>query len=142
MYSSCLRLLLLYSLSTLFTLYKFITYSLRILLQHVVSECRSQTTEAQITTLTFFFFFFGFLGPNSRHMEVPRLGVKSELLLPAYATVTATAMPCLRPTPQLMDNAGSLTHQARPGVEPTTSWFLVRFVSTAPRRKFHHDSNF
>ena len=29
-------------------------------------------------------------------------------------------------------NTRSLTHQARPGIEPTTSWFLVRFVSTAP----------
>ena len=32
-----------------------------------------------------------FLGPHPWHMEVPRLGVKSELQLPAYAT--ATAMP-------------------------------------------------
>ena len=27
-------------------------------------------------------------------------------------------------------NAGSLTHWARPGIEPTTSWFLVRFISS------------
>ena len=32
-------------------------------------------------------------------MEVPRLGIKSELELPAYATATATLD--LRPTPQL-----------------------------------------
>ena len=38
-----------------------------------------------------FFFFFSFLGPHLRHMEVPGLGVESELQLPAYAT--ATAMP-------------------------------------------------
>ena len=31
-------------------------------------------------------------------------------------------------------NAGSLTHGARPGIEPTTSWVLVGRVSTAPRR--------
>ena len=36
-----------------------------------------------------FFFFFFFLGPYPRHMEVPRLGVQSELQLPAYATATA-----------------------------------------------------
>ena len=37
-------------------------------------------------------------------MEVPRLGVKSELQLPAYTTATATmgSEPCLQPTPQLM----------------------------------------
>ena len=40
------------------------------------------------STLSFslLFFFFGFLGPHLWHMDVPRLGVKSELLLPAYAT--------------------------------------------------------
>ena len=40
-----------------------------------------------------FFFFFGFLGLNLQHMEVPRLGVESELPLPAYTTATATAVP-------------------------------------------------
>ena len=35
-------------------------------------------------------FIFSFLGLHLRHMEVPRLGVKSELQLPAYATSTAT----------------------------------------------------
>ena len=35
-----------------------------------------------------FFFFFVFLGPHPWHMEVPRLGVKCELQLPAYATAT------------------------------------------------------
>ena len=29
-------------------------------------------------------------------------------------------------------NAGSLTHWVRPGMEPTTSWFLVRFASAVP----------
>ena len=31
--------------------------------------------------------------------------------------------------------AGSLTHGARPGIEPTTSWFLVRYVCAAPPRE-------
>ena len=34
-------------------------------------------------------FFFSFLYPHLQHMEVPRLGGKSELQLPAY-TATAT----------------------------------------------------
>ena len=38
----------------------------------------------------FFFFFFFLLWPHLQHMEVPRLGVESELQLPAYATATAT----------------------------------------------------
>ena len=37
----------------------------------------------------FFFFFFVFLGPHLWHMEVPRLGVKSELQLLTYAIATA-----------------------------------------------------
>ena len=37
-----------------------------------------------------FVFGFGFLGPHPQYMEVPRLGVDSELQLPAYATATAT----------------------------------------------------
>ena len=45
-----------------------------------------------------------FLGPNSWHMEVPRLGVQSELHLPAYATAIATggSKLSLQTTPQLM----------------------------------------
>ena len=43
-----------------------------------------------------FFFFSFFLGLYLQHMEVPGLGVKSELQLPAYTTATATPDPnCL-----------------------------------------------
>ena len=31
------------------------------------------------------------------------------------------------------DNARSLTHQSRPGIELASSWILVRFVSAEPR---------
>ena len=55
-----------------------------------------------------FFCFFCFLGPHSRHMEVPRLGVKSELQLPTYATSHSNvgSEPLLRRTSQ---------HVATPG---------------------------
>jgi len=36
-----------------------------------------------------FVFFFAFLEPHPRHVEVPRLGVQSELQPPAYTTATA-----------------------------------------------------
>ena len=75
----------------------------------------------EITKWDFFFFFLLFLGPHLRHMEVPKLGVESELQLLAYATAHG--------------NTGSLTHSARSGIEPATSWFLVRFVSSAPRQE-------
>ena len=37
-----------------------------------------------------FFLFFFSLGLHLWHMEIPRLGTKSKLQLPAYAMVTAT----------------------------------------------------
>ena len=53
---------------------------------------RRQFSPPNITlSLGFFFFFFFFSGPHPWHMEIPRLGNKSELQLPADAT--ATAMP-------------------------------------------------
>ena len=38
--------------------------------------------------LFIYFLFLCFLGPHLQHMEVPRLGVKSELQLLAYTTAT------------------------------------------------------
>ena len=43
----------------------------------------------------FLVFVFCFLGLQVQHMKVPRLGVESELELPAYTTVTATRDPSL-----------------------------------------------
>ena len=62
-----------------------------------------------------FTYLFCFLGPQPWRMRVPRLGVKWELQLPAYTTAQGKAR--------------SLTRWTRPGIEPTTLWFLVRFVS-------------
>ena len=70
----------------------------------------------------FFLFFFCFLGPHPWHMEVPRLGVESELScqpLPQPQRIRAAAH----------SNARSLTHWARPGNEPASSWMLVSFVN-------------
>ena len=64
-------------------------------------------------------------------MEVPRLGAESELQLPAYTTAIAT-----RDQSHAYDlhttaygNARSLTHRTRAGIEPSTSWFLVRSIN-------------
>ena len=50
---------------------------------------------AELYTLFFLFLFLliAFWGQLLWHMEVPRLGVESELLLPAYTTATATPDP-------------------------------------------------
>ena len=51
------------------------------------------------------------LGPRPRHMEVPRLGVKSELQLPAYTTATAIWTRATSVTYIIAHgNARSLTH--------------------------------
>ena len=36
-------------------------------------------------------------------------------------------------------NTGSFTHWARPGIEPTTSWFLVGFVPAVPQWELLED---
>ena len=84
----------------------------------------------------FFFFFFAFLGLHPWHMEVPRLGFQLELQLLAYAT--ATAISDLSHICDLHHSSWQcqiLTHWGKPAIEPVTSWFLVRFVSAAPRRE-------
>ena len=35
-------------------------------------------------------------------------------------------------------NTGSLTHRARPGIEPASSWILVRFASVGPQWELSH----
>ena len=80
-------------------------------------------------------------GAHPWHTEVPGLGVESELQLPFYTIASAT--PDLS---HIFDhtycgdhstvyvvhhgNARSLTHWARPKIEPTSSWILVKFVTT------------
>ena len=73
-------------------------------------------------------FSFCFLGPHPWHMELPRLGVKSELHLPAYTTqcqIQATSATYTT----AHGNTGPLTHWVRPGIESTTSWFLAGFIN-------------
>ena len=67
------------------------------------------------------------LGPHSWHMEFPRLGVefdRNSQIQAMSATYTTTH-----------NNARSLTHWARPGIEPSSSWKLVSFISTEPQQE-------
>ena len=81
-----------------------------------------------------FCFVLVFLGPHLQYMEVPRLGSNW-----SYSH---------RPTPQLQQhgiwamsatytmahgNTRSLTHWARPGIKPSSSWILVRFIYPEPQ---------
>ena len=61
--------------------------STKCLVEHII-------TPLKVFCLFFFFFWsFIFLELHPRHMEFPRLGVKLELLLLAYATAKATPDP-------------------------------------------------
>ena len=67
-------------------------------------------------------FFFSW-GLHLQHMEVPGLGVELETQLLAYTTATSPAYTAA------CSNAESLTQWMRPGMEPTSSWILVRFLT-------------
>uniref|UniRef100_A0A8D1AT14 asparaginase n=2 Tax=Sus scrofa TaxID=9823 RepID=A0A8D1AT14_PIG len=70
------------------------------------------------------------------HMEVPSLGLSSELQLPAYTTATATPDPshgCDRHHSSWRRWILNPLSEARPGIEPTISCFLVGVISAVPR---------
>ena len=83
---------------------------------------------------TNFIVCFASLGPHLQHMEVPRLGVESELQLLAYDTATSTqdqSHVC-----DLHHSSGQhQTHWARPGIEPASSWILVGLISTEQQQE-------
>ena len=49
---------------------------------------------------------------------------------------------CLQSTPQLMAMVDLQTHWVRPGIKPTSSWILVRFISSVPQLHFGMLLNF
>ena len=82
----------------------------------------------------YIFFFSLFLGPHRQPMEVPRLGVKQELQLPAHTTVTATQDPSR--TCELHHSSWQcriLNPLSEAGIEPPSSWILVGFPSAEPQ---------
>ena len=58
-----------------------------------IQDLPSSSSKKPKFLVLFFFFILFFLGPHPRHMLVPRLGVESERLLPAYATAAVTPDP-------------------------------------------------
>ena len=68
------------------------------------------------------FFFFSFLGLYMGHIDIPRLGIKSDLQLLAYAT--ATARPDLSHICDLHYSSLQcriLDHCVRLGIQPVSS---------------------
>ena len=74
--------------------------------------------------------FLFFIGPHLRHMEVPRLGVKLELQLSAYAT--DTAMPDPRHIGDICPSLWQcriLNPLSEARDQPASSWILVGFLT-------------
>ena len=69
-------------------------------------------------------------------MEVLRLGVKSELQIPAYTTATVMQDLVASVTyTTAQGKTGFLTHWERPRIEPASSWLLVGFIITEPQQE-------
>ena len=69
--------------------------------------------------------FSFFLGLHLRGIEFPRLGVKLELQLLAYATQQHHIWASSVTYASACSNVRSLTHWAKSRSEPTSSWILV-----------------
>ena len=79
-----------------------------------------------------FIYLFCFLGPHPQHIEVPRLGVKSELLLLAYAMATAMLdLSCICD----LHHSSWQRRIPDPGIKHASSWILVRLVSATPQQQ-------
>ena len=82
----------------------------------------------------FYIFFpkvgFFFLGPHPWHKEVSRLMVNQSY---SYRPMPESQKCQIQATSEIytaiQGNAGSLTHWAGPGIKPSSSWILARFVS-------------
>ena len=80
-----------------------------------------------------------FLGLHLQHIEVPRLGVKSELQLLTYTMARATRdTSCVCDLHHSSRNVRYLTYWVRPGIESASSWILIGFVT----RWAHHRNSY
>ena len=84
------------------------------------------------------FFFFCFSGPNLWHMEAPKLGVKSELQLPAYTTATAMqGLSCVCDLHHSSQQCWVLNPLSEARDPTHVLMILVRFITTEPRWECH-----
>ena len=67
-------------------------------------------------------------------MEVLRLGVELELQPTVYTKQCRIWATSVTYTTAL-SSAGSLTHRARPGIEPVSSWILIGFITSEPQQE-------
>ena len=96
------------------------------------------TQISHLSTHVFFLFVcFCFSGPYPQHVEVPRLGVNWSYSCQPTPQSQQLGIQATSTYTTVHGNAVSLTHWAKPGIEPTHSWILVRFISTEPWQELH-----
>ena len=101
---------------------------------HLITYCKYVQFSVPLLYLNKAFFYFCFLGLHPQHMKVPRLGIKTELQLPAYPTTTATrdqSHICNLHHSSSRSHIPNLLSKAR--IEPASSWILFGFISTLPQ---------
>ena len=74
-----------------------------------------------------------FLGAHLQHMEVPRLGVKSEHLRHSHSNCQIQAASAIHSAAHR--NAEALTQWARLGIKRLSSWIQVRFIIIEPQQE-------
>ena len=85
-----------------------------------------------LKSIFFLFSFFFFLGSNSQHREVPKLGIKLELQLPAYTIAAATPdLSCICDL-----DCSSRQCQILNPLSRARDWtHILRFITTEPQWK-------
>lgn len=86
---------------------KWTIYSIHLLQLHITSAGKT------ILYVSFFFFFFLVGAAHLWHMEVPKLGIESQLRLPAYVTATEKQGP---------SHICDLYHNSQQRWTPTNNW--------------------
>ena len=90
-----------------------------------------------LASVFYFICLFCLFRAAPRHMEVPRLwgwiGAVATGLHHSHSNTRSK--PRLRTYTIARGNVRSLIHWVRLGIEPASSWVLVRFVSTQPRQE-------
>ena len=81
----------------------------------------------------YFFFFLSFVFSRATPMahggSQPRGPIRTTAASLHHSHSNARSKPPLRPYTTAHSSARSLTHWAKPGIKPETSWFLVGFVN-------------
>ena len=95
-------------------------------------NCWTEMGKCLLDCTFFFFFAISWVAPTAYGDSQGRglIGATTASLCHSHSNAGIWATSATYTTAH--GNTGSLTHWARPGVEPPTSWFLVGFVATVP----------